>query len=284
MHDQPSRFNINLALSYHLLSVGKYIIKRHHKLNKILRLPLSKGNPKDKLVSIHFLNFIVLRKGIIYLDHGCVIINLWSDNQLRSSSFVSSKSLWTRLWKLKRPTKCLVFLWKIIHNVLSVKGLKLSCKRDMAAVSFMKLVKKLHLFLLEKFGLHLIVHFVGAHFLMSWANKQGPWARWQKPMKEGGDCLADQLRRKGLLQNKELGKITNPRKTGPVKGLRHNRKEERRRPIRKVLPAGPQTSPKIQKEGVISKGSFCGKDQAQSCHCLQFHFSLFFSFPLHLVS
>ena len=121
---------------------GNILLKRHHKLNKILRLPLSKGlgNPKDKLVSIHFLNFIVLRKGIIYLDHRCVIINLWSDNQLRSSSFVSSKSLWTRLWKLKRPTKCLVFLWKIIHNVLSVKGLKLSCKRDMAAVSFMKLV------------------------------------------------------------------------------------------------------------------------------------------------
>ena len=115
-----------------------------------------------------------------------------SDNQLRSSSFVSSKSLGTRLWKLKCPTKCLVFLWKIIHNVLSVKAelqiyllslkkkkKRLRCKRDMAAVSFMKLVKKLldHLFLLEKFGLHLIVHFVGAHFLTSWANKQGSWAR-----------------------------------------------------------------------------------------------------------
>ena len=101
---------------------GNILLKRYHKLNEILRLPLSKGNPKDKLVSIHFLNFIVLRKGIIYLDHICLIINLWSDNQLRSSSFVSSKSLWTRLWKLKRPTKCLVFLCKIIHNVLSVKA------------------------------------------------------------------------------------------------------------------------------------------------------------------
>ncbi|KAK7821780.1 hypothetical protein CFP56_037296 [Quercus suber] len=52
-------------------------------------------------------------------------------------------------------------------------------------------------------------------------------------------------------RNKDLGKITNPRKTGPVKGLRHNKKEEKRRPIRKVLPFGPRTSPKIQKEGVF---------------------------------
>ena len=98
------------------------LLKRYDKLNEILRLPLSKGNPKDKLVSIHFMNFIVLRKGIIYFGHRCLIINLWSNDRLRSSSFVSSKSLWTRLWKLKRPTKCLVFLWKIIHNVLSVKA------------------------------------------------------------------------------------------------------------------------------------------------------------------
>ena len=101
---------------------GNILLKRYHKLNIILRLLLSKSNPKDKLVSIHFLNFTVLRKGIIYFGHRCLIINLWYDNQLRSSSFVSSKSLWTRLWKLKRPSKCLIFLWKIIHNVLSVKA------------------------------------------------------------------------------------------------------------------------------------------------------------------
>ena len=52
---------------------GNILLKRYHKLNEILRLPLSKGNPKDKLVSIHFLNFIVLRKGIIYFGHRCLI-------------------------------------------------------------------------------------------------------------------------------------------------------------------------------------------------------------------
>ena len=52
---------------------GNILLKRYPKLNEILRLPLSKGNPKDKLVSIHFLNFIVLRKGIIYFGHRCLI-------------------------------------------------------------------------------------------------------------------------------------------------------------------------------------------------------------------
>ena len=116
--------------------------------------------------------------------------------------------------------------------------LKLSCKRDMAAVSFVKLVKKLlhHLFLLypitrvrEKFGLHLIVHFVGAHFF----NVMGQQARSLGPMTkahEGRRSLAYQLRRKSLLQ-----------KTGSVKGLRHNRKEEKRRPIQLAHELGPKS-------------------------------------------
>ena len=115
--------------------------------------------------------------------------------------------------------------------------LKLSCKRDMAAVSFMKLVKKLpdHLFLLEKF-------WFASNCALCWCpffNVMGQQTRSLGPMTkahEGRRSLAYQLRRKSLLQ-----------KTGSVKGLRHNRKEEKRRPIRKVLPAGPRTGLKIQK-------------------------------------
>ena len=121
--------------------------------------------------------------------------------------------------------------------------LKLSCKRDMPAVSFVKLVKKLlhHLFLLYPTARVREVWFA-YNCELCWCpffNVMGQQTRSLGPMTkahEGRRSLAYQLRRKSLLQ-----------KTGSVKGLRHNKKEKKRRPIRNVLPAGPRTGPKIQK-------------------------------------
>ena len=107
----------------------------------------------------------------------------------------------------------------------------------MPAVSFVKLVKKLlhHLFLLYPIARVREVWFA-YNCALCWcpfSNVMGQQTRSLGPMTkahEGRRSLAYQLRRKSLLQ-----------KTGSVKGLRHNRKEEKRRPIQLAHELGPKS-------------------------------------------